>query len=170
MAERELWKAIPELQGYEVSNLGRLRSLDRVVHYDYWKRVRGRIMSSWPNPSGHLMTNLGKKIGTQYVHQLVMLAFVGPCPKGKEVAHNDGDPSNNNISNLRYATRQENCEDRVKHGAAARGAQNGGSKLTEDAVLEIRKATKVVLVARKYGISMSQAYRIRKRECWGWLE
>lgn len=45
-----------------------------------------------------------------------MLAFVGPCPDGMEVCHNDGNPENNRVENLRYGTRSDNMRDKRKHG------------------------------------------------------
>jgi hypothetical protein len=50
------------------------------------------------------------------VHQLVMLAFVGPRPEGMEVRHLDGDKLNNALPNLRYDTHLENMRDLVRHG------------------------------------------------------
>lgn len=49
------------------------------------------------------------------VHRLVMAAFVGPCPDGIEVCHNNGNPADNRLSNLRYGTHSENQLDQVKH-------------------------------------------------------
>jgi len=50
------------------------------------------------------------------VHQLVLEAFVGPCPPGMEVRHLNGDAGDNRLENLRYGTRSENMLDRVTHG------------------------------------------------------
>lgn len=50
------------------------------------------------------------------VHRLVLMAFVGPCPSGMEACHNDGDPSNNSLSNLRWDTHKNNMADCIKHG------------------------------------------------------
>lgn len=50
------------------------------------------------------------------VHTLVMLAFVGPRPKGMHCRHLDGNPTNNSLSNLEYGTVTENQLDRARHG------------------------------------------------------
>jgi hypothetical protein len=50
------------------------------------------------------------------VHQLVLLAFRGPCPSGMECLHNDDVKNNNELTNLRYGTRSENNKDRVRTG------------------------------------------------------
>lgn len=51
-----------------------------------------------------------------YVHQLVMLTFVGPRPAGMEIRHLDGDPTNNCLENLEYGTHSQNNYDIVEHG------------------------------------------------------
>lgn len=45
-----------------------------------------------------------------------MEAFVGPCPEGMEVCHNNGDCTDNRLENLRYDTKSANMLDRVRHG------------------------------------------------------
>lgn len=53
---------------------------------------------------------------TRTVHTLVMEAFVGPAPKGQEVRHLDGDPSNNRLGNLAYGSRSQNLRDNKWQG------------------------------------------------------
>ena len=50
------------------------------------------------------------------IHRLVALAFLGPCPPGMQVCHNDGNHLNNTVTNLRYDTPGENMYDQVQHG------------------------------------------------------
>jgi hypothetical protein len=73
------------------------------------------------------------------VHRLVLEAFNNPCPKGKQVAHGNGDPSDNRLSNLRWATAKENSADRKRHGRDATGENNGSAKLDRGAVKTIKK-------------------------------
>jgi hypothetical protein len=120
----EVWKPLPGCPGYEASNLGRIRSIDRII---FEKRLlqfvpirrRGRVLKLSVNPhGGHLQVNLANK--TYRVPGLVMRAFVGECPPGLEVCHGDGDETNNRLDNMRYDTRLSNHADRKKH----RGPQN----------------------------------------------
>lgn len=125
--QMEEWKPIPGHFGYEASDMGRLRSIDRTIVFEAYttrcgveraasvRKFKGRILRPARCASGHWSTPLGRGSG-KFVHVLVMLAFVGPPPEGHEVAHNDGDPSNNSLSNLRYATRSGNMLDKVHHG------------------------------------------------------
>lgn len=72
--------------------------------------------------SGHLIVILGRK-NNALVHHLVLKAFVGPQPLGLECCHRDGDPANNEDTNLRWDTRQSNVHDMWRHGTA--NFQNG---------------------------------------------
>ena len=66
----------------------------------------------------HLQVKLhcGKKWRTRKIHQLVLEAFVGPCPSGMMCRHLNGDPANNRLENLKWGTRSENQLDSVQHG------------------------------------------------------
>ena len=104
---------------YEVSDFGRVRSLDRWVriHHDGRRLVRGRILKPQPaSKYGHLKVGFtveGSKVRWFQIHQLVMRAFVGECPAGQEVRHLDSCPWNNTLPNLTYGTRKENAQDRL---------------------------------------------------------
>jgi hypothetical protein len=118
----EVWSPIPG-HDYEASNLGRIRSVDRWrvcerLGYRRWLRsYRGRILKASIDTGGYPTVTLGHH-GQYRVHVLVMLAFVGPCPDGLEVCHNDGEHENVALSNLRYDTRKSNIEDARQHGKA----------------------------------------------------
>lgn len=117
----EVWKSIPGYEGvYEVSNLGRVRSLDRYVRCrgNGRRLFRGRVLSGKYDRDGyHLVSlNLEGKEFTAKAHRLVLLAFVGPCPSGHVVRHLDGDPGNNSLDNLAYGTYLDNSEDQRRHG------------------------------------------------------
>lgn len=116
----EEWRFIPGFEGYyEVSNHGRVRSVDRVVQTRQGlKRYRGvlRKTSTGSGVYEQLPLSVDDVQTTVYVHSAVLLAFVGPCPQGMEVCHNDGDPRNNHLSNLRYGTHVENTKDFIDLG------------------------------------------------------
>ncbi|MDK7147208.1 NUMOD4 motif-containing HNH endonuclease [Corynebacterium kroppenstedtii] len=118
---KERWRPVVDYEGiYEVSDQGRVRSLDRIItQHDGMKRpMRGRILRQQVRDDGHTQVVM-KYMGvaaTRKVHRLVAMAFLGPCPEGMEVCHNNGNPADNRLSNLRYGTRSENMYDRVKHG------------------------------------------------------
>lgn len=115
----ETWRPIPGYEGsHEASDLGRIRSIDRVVDYGDGRRRRRKgtvLKGTRRHKAGHLYVNLANP-DIQGVHRLVLLAFVGPAPEGMEGCHNDGDATNNRLDNLRWDTRSANNYDRVKHG------------------------------------------------------
>ncbi len=83
----ETWKDVVGYEGiYQVSDLGHVRSLDRVVARPVKgdMKLKGRILKQVSNSvSGHLTVNLYRDGPRKhYVHRLVLSAFVGTCPKG----------------------------------------------------------------------------------------
>lgn len=115
----ERWKPIAGFDGrYSVSDFGRVKrhryDIVRAGHTVRFgeKIVGGRIHRGYHYV--HLPTPEGTKAFR--VHRLVMAAFVGPCPEGMEVCHNNGVSNDNRLANLRYDTRSANNLDQVRHG------------------------------------------------------
>ena len=145
----EVWKDVIGYEGYyQVSSLGRIKSVERLVLYkeDYsgpaYKRVRERMLKLTEHQSGHLYVNLCKNsiVTRFFVHTLVLTAFVGKRPKGLECRHYpDRDPGNNKIQNLQWSDHFTNLSDREEQGTALLGSKSPMSKLTEDQATEIRK-------------------------------
>lgn len=67
---------------------------------------------------------------SEYVHRIVLRAFVGDCPIGKQCAHGDGDRSNNRLSNLRWATPSENGMDKFSHGTVLFGDRHPNTRIS----------------------------------------
>ena len=157
-ATMENWKDIPGYEGrYQVSDQGRVRSLDALILCSgpvkgaYYSFKKGRTLRPGPSNFGHLSVVLGRN-NTQFVHKLVLLAFVGPAPHKNECRHLNSVPTDNRLENLRWGTRSENNNDAVKHGT--RG------KLTSTQVLAIRVRLKnchrgeQTKLAEEYGVSV----------------
>lgn len=120
-ATQEQWRPVVGYEGlYEVSSHGRVRSLDRIVPYkDGRKRfAQGQhLRQSRGGTARRPLVALG--FGTHHkheVHVLVAAAFLGPRPTGMQICHNDGNPANNTVENLRYDTPSENMQDSLRHG------------------------------------------------------
>lgn len=117
-ASREVWRPVVGHEGaYEVSDLGHVRSLDRIITFPDGRSrtARGRLLKVGSVRGAHQFVNLGKG-KSRYVHQLVAEAFLGPRPDGTEVCHNNGDPTDNRASNLRYDSHAGNYADMFEHG------------------------------------------------------
>jgi len=124
--DTEQWRPVVGFEGkYEVSDQGRVRSLDRGITYQkidqysgrlitVTKYMKGQMLRPGTMRSGHQFIVLGRGNGF-CVHVLVLTAFVGPCPDGLECCHNDGDPANNRVGNLRWDTRLANVHDMMRH-------------------------------------------------------
>jgi hypothetical protein len=99
-----------------------------------------------------------------------MEAFVGPCPEGMVCCHNDGDPSNNRLENLRFDTHKANCDDKLRHGTLCRGEEARHARLKELEVLEIRRLRAsgypATLLAEKFGVSVRNVRTIVQGQSW----
>jgi hypothetical protein len=109
------------------------------------------------------------------IHRLVLEAFVGPAPDGMEGCHNDGNPENNNLLNLRWDTHASNMADQLAHGTksappVARGEAHPMTSLTSEDVRAIRAPAARhglhMALARRYGVSNQTIRRIRERTVW----
>ena len=116
------WFDIPGYEGvYQITKCARVRSLDKVVRCGYGStRVfPGREMRPYVRPDGYMSLHLADSNGENrrwYLHRLVLLTFRGEAPEGYEGCHNNGDPSDNRLSNLRWGTSSDNKNDTVLHG------------------------------------------------------
>ena len=138
---REVWKDIAGYEGrYQVSSLGRVKSLPNQV-----RKSKLILKQSRHKTAGHCLVNLTSSEGgtwkqrVHWVHRLVLEAFVGPCPEGMEGCHNDGNPENNVLGNLRWDTDKGNAADRVAHGTDAIGEKNPMAKLTTTQAIEVKR-------------------------------
>jgi hypothetical protein len=129
----ETWSPVPGYEGlYEVSDHGRVLSIRR-------RGTCGGIVTPFMDKSGYPVVrlwahNAKRKFG---VHQVVAMAFIGPCPPGQEVRHLDGDSMNPRRSNLAYGTHAENMHDMAVHGTSQKGrlrshCYKGGHVLTQE--------------------------------------
>lgn len=164
------WKIVPNWTEYEISEYGNIRRI--VKKYGFIGDRKPYLPKA-----GYLyivMRENGKK-KAQAIHRLVAEAFIGLPTKEKPfVAHNDGDRFNNHYSNLRYVTRSENEIDKLKHGKSNRGERQGGAKLKEQDVIEIKKAlilgASCSFLGEKYNVSAGAIKSIKGGQSWSWLE
>lgn len=105
----EVWKPVKNFEGlYEVSNLGRVKGLNRIKPDGH--RQKGMIRKSHLTPDGYAIVRLSKdgKSYTRKVHRMVATAFLDNPDNLKEVNHIDEDKTNNNVNNLEWCNRYYN--------------------------------------------------------------
>lgn len=148
----EVWKEIPELLGYSVSNKGRVR-----------KDSTGQIMVLSRN-SGYARITISK-----FVHRLVAEAFLEQPDETKCcVDHIDGNRSNNSVENLRWVTPSENAfafgyENRKKHRQQPVKATHRDGRTM---LFESRTAAAEYFSCSDSEIVYGKWYRKRKKKGW----
>lgn len=167
----EQWAAIAGFPGYEVSDLGNVRSW-RKMGCRGGRLAEPRLRALVPDKDGYLTvvmraSPMAKPVCLK-VHRLVLEAFVGPCPPGMEARHvNDHDVTANALGNLQWGTPRENAQDRERHGRTLKGEQNGMSILTDAKVAEILASTKTNRELREeYGVADETVRGIRVGKSW----
>lgn len=147
----EEWKDIKGYEGlYQASKHGRVKSLDRVDSRGHKRKEK--IITLCVDKDGYMNVNLSKngKMKSFRVHRLVLSAFVGVCPERMQGCHNDGNPANNRLENLRWGTHKENISDKKLHGTEQYGEKHGRTKLKNQQVqYEILPLLKMGLPHRK---------------------
>jgi hypothetical protein len=168
------WKAVPNYEGlYEVSNDGRVRSLDRTVPHAKGiggRTLTGMVLSCRGGTDGHRFVVLSKDgyRKNKSVHQLMAEAFIGPRPTGSLVHHIDENPANNNLDNLKYLTYKEHKAMHKNMGSG--GLQVTNRKLTREAVEAIRFLKEndfnTTFLSRAFGVTRSNINKIVNGETW----
>ena len=177
LTTEELWMPVVDFVGiYEVSSLGRVRSLARVIiRGKVHQPVRERILKNTPMKIGYVSVTLYRNGVSEkkYVHILVWTAFKGAVPPNLEINHIDGNKANPILINLETGTHQHNIQHAISSGlwnpkkvTPMRGELNGNAKLANSAVVEIKNELKnnkrVFLIATERGVSIQTIYRIKR--------
>lgn len=173
---QEEWRAVQGFEGsYEVSDQGRVRSIDRVVGP---RRFRGQLLRTRKHNQGYHQIMLAKD-GKKYyplAHHLVAAAFIGPRPDGYDINHKNGKKQDNRPQNLEYVPHATNVRHAFESGlvgeANRTGERNGRSKITADVVRKIREMPVTmnapeIIRTLALPLTISAVCRIRKRESWG---
>lgn len=122
---KEIWKDIKGYEGfYQISNLGRVRSLDRLVNGNHitcdFQTMKGKILTGSMDKLGYVRVLLrrNRAYDSQLVHRLVAIAFIDNPKNLPYINHKDENPSNNRVDNLEWCTAQYNvtygtCQERI---------------------------------------------------------
>lgn len=153
----EVWKAIPGYPEYEVSDLGRVRSLRRNI-----------VMRLYRRPNGYVSIQMGRLAKAELVHRLVLLAFLGPNEQRPWVNHKNGVRHDNRLENLEWNTPSENILH--KYHVLKAPHPRGAVKLTLDEVLAIQNRVQAgerrKAIAAEFKTSRQTVDRIAARQTW----
>jgi hypothetical protein len=171
----ERWKRVEGFD-YEVSDLGRVRSIERTVTYEDGrvrvypsKILNHNIVGKYNVRYVHLYKNAKRKSFT--VHRLVALAFVENIDNKPEINHIDGNRSNNCYTNLEWATRQEN----MAHGFSTglidnQGVNHGNSIYSESDILLVKKMLnskmKLPVIEKLTGVKKGTIEQVKAGKQW----
>lgn len=186
----EEWRDIPGWPLHQASSLGRVKSKARWVRRfnskrnasaDMWRPERILKLQTLKRADDDKVSALTLGLSRHgdgraqavYVHHLILMAFIGPRPDGLIGCHNDGDPTNNIPSNLRWDTHASNNADAIRHGTAFTppsecGSKSPAAKLTDAQIVEIvespwgRRGIGNKL-AKRFGVGNTAIYEARKR-------
>jgi len=184
----EVWRPISGFENYEISDHGRVRQLGREfvrqnpygAHFLPQRiKIKPKMLGGWVRfQNGRPVTvfvslRRDGETHTFRVHRLVLEAFIGPAPEGTEGCHNNGDPTDNRLANLRWDTHAENVRDSVWHGTKSTPPVRYGeahhrvtvsdAELAEYRAIPYRHGLYAIF-ARKWGIANASARKLYKRE------
>lgn len=141
----EVWKDIPDFKGsYQVSDIGRVRSVDRVVTFNdgSMRKYKGKVLKPHVHKiTGyeHLTLSNDGRCNSKSVHRLVLETFKPHVNMNDlEVNHIDGNKLNNHLTNLEWSTRHDNILHAYAIGLMVNKGERGhNAKLSNADVLEI---------------------------------
>ncbi|MET3527254.1 NUMOD4 domain-containing protein [Phenylobacterium koreense] len=166
----EQWRPVVGQEGkYEVSDLGRVRSLDRVIIRSDGRsyRATGRLLKLQTRDARYFSVTIGGR--SIRVHELVAAAFLGPRPAGKQVLHSDDDGHHNYLDNLRYGAASENRSDACLNAVAEDCLVRKDGRLRPSDVAAIKALLPEMgsrALARAWGVSRGAIDGIRRGRNW----
>ncbi len=149
------WEPIKDSPGYIVSSVGDVEGPNGPL-----KPIRSK--------DGYLYIFIHRK--KRLIHRLVLETFIGLCPKNMECRHLDGNPENNQLSNLTWGTRRENVNDRRLHGTMPIPHESSFTHLKPEDIPGIRKMHELGFSTRfigsEFGTSHVTIQKILRGERW----
>lgn len=173
----EIWKDIVGYEGYyQVSNLGRVKSLDRysTTKRGVIKNTKGKILSLSLKKEGYLSVMLCVNSDKHRfnAHRLLAITFLPNPLNLPEVNHKNGIKSDNTIENLEWVTKSENSLHAIKNGLIFIGEKSTSSKLTEKKVLALRRLYRInpnfnkSEISKKLSVKDSTIHKIIRNQRW----
>src|SRR5262249_1673766 len=143
--------------------------------YKNWRKLKQRVRGDYLTVK---LRDEGGRVHTPQVHRIILVAFTGGPPKGKDqCCHFDGNRGNKPVEKLRWGDGRDQAADRVRHGTINRGQRAGRSRLTAEYVLAIRyrnehqgeiglEPVNIRAEAAKMGVSYQTIWEVLKYKTW----
>ncbi len=177
----EVWKKLQkpiwrDNELYEISSIG------RVARYKY--KPEGELMEPY-RLGGYEVFSTIKKTGKTdlvYVHRAVAELFLEADPERKFVIHLDFDKANNKVENLKLVNRKELSEHNKNNPKVIKAKKEmlknpryskltaGRVRLIKKKIFDPNRKTRMRMIAKQFGISEMQLYRIKSGENWGHID
>jgi hypothetical protein len=148
----EVYGLVPDFRGYAATQSGLvLTCLRRPGHSfaDSWRPLRP--VRAGDRHSVRVVLGRDRKSHPFYIHRVILMTFVGPCPPGMECCHRDDNYRNNRLDNLYWGTRAMNMADKIRNDKQARGSRMGCARLTEADIPIIRAMRRAGSLHREIG-------------------
>ena len=167
--ENETWIAFAN--GYEVSNIGNVRSIDRVVQTAKQPlKLKGKVLKPAIDKKGYkrVAIMVDGKLTTLKVHRIVAKAFIDNVNDKPQVNHIDGIKTNNHVSNLEWVNNSENVQHAFDNGlmTAKRLHESPRCKQTKKGIEQIAKlksqGVKNITIAEMFNCSISSIKRLNR--------
>lgn len=172
----EQFKDVPEFEGFiAASNMGRIYSYPRSVSKHsaltggvVTQQYEGRLLAQYDR-NGYMTVRFGinKKKFTRLVSRLVLSAFVREPNTNELACHNDSNPTNNCVANLRWDTQVGNMKDRTDRRLYKRGEDHHAATVPVELVDRLQAGLiSPSKAAKEYGLRYNHLWRIATGKCW----
>lgn len=165
----EEWRPVVGFPEYDVSDQGNVRSWYGVGGASARRKDKPRMLKPGTVSSGHQLVSLRRRgerrSHSRLVHRLVLESFIGTRPDGHDCCHFNGNPADNNLTNLRWDTRKANMADAIRHGTTLSGERNPNARITKYVASEIRWLRRehdasYGMLSRWFGLTVSRCRAI----------
>lgn len=161
----ELWKKHPYIDKLEISTLGRVRSIDRIVpRKNGTYHIKGRILKQFDNGNGYSYVHfsIDRKHINKYVHRLVAETFISNPDNLPQVNHKDCNRKNNNVENLEFCTSSYNNQYREKYGISTAESQGHHVFAINLATFEVHRFNSQNEAGRSLGVNQGNINNVIK--------